>query len=151
MTSNCQNITVLMTRKAIYFGHQPNNVDKVAFLWASPVNRNGGSLPSRMCCFITITPTISLPHLPILTCTVCCFWAAWILKMEERRFPKYVDNCLPVCVLSCHSTLEPHHHHCKNLKTFKDLFCSSVMSVAICFVQFWHLTIQWCSTDDPSI
>ena len=53
---------------------------------------NGGILPSRMCYFITTNTTSSLPHLPFLTCTICCFWTAWIQKMEEGRFPKYVDS-----------------------------------------------------------
>ena len=95
---------------------------------------------------------LPLAHYPICPSShaVCCFWTTWILKVEEGRFP----NMLIIVyqsVLSSHSILEPHQHHCKNLKTFKDLFCSSVMSVAICFVQFWHLTIQWCGTDDPSV
>jgi len=76
---------------------------KVAFLWASAGNKNGGSLPSRMCCFVTTTPASSLPHLSFLTLPSLLFLDC----LNPERWRKecslnMLTNCLPVCVLSCH-------------------------------------------------
>lgn len=121
MTSKCQNITVLMTRKAIYFGHQPNNMNRESGLPLSQSWKQKWRKPSQYDVLFRyhysdqLTTPFAFPHIPSLLFLDCLNPERW-----RKEGPlNMLKNCLPVCVLSCHSRLEPHQHHCKNLKTFQ--------------------------------